>query len=244
MNTKKMFDCSGKLKYGFEKLDELTGGLSAGEFVVLGSRPAVGKTSFALNITANAVQQIKKAYHEKSQRPGIFYFSLEMTAMEIFARMPAEEPRSDLKTIESYPIYLELNGYSKLTAEDVKVQARKVQEKTGLVMIVIDYIQLMTGEINSISRELKAIAKEMAVPVIALSQLSRELEKRPGKRPMLSDLRDSKSLGQDADTVLLLNGLEDGSVDIIVAKTRNGVTGSINMVFNRDACKFSERGKQ
>lgn len=246
------------LRTGFHDLDDLLGGLQASNLVVVGARPAMGKTSLALGISHH-VAAVEK-------RP-VLLFSLEMSAREIMFRLVGSEAHVDasrlragygsvadwdrideaLTKLGTPPFFV--NDNPATTVLDIRAQARRLQSRVGLGLVVVDYLQLMSSpkgqradnrvvEVSQISRGLKILARELNVPVIALSQLSRSLEQRDNKRPMLSDLRESGSIEQDADVVMFLYR-EDayrpetptGHAELIVAKHRNGPTSTIRLSF-------------
>jgi replicative DNA helicase len=260
---------------GFQTLDKNTLGLQPGQLVVLAARPSVGKTAFALNIAVHAgVKAARK----------VAFFSLEMPADQLALRMLASEAKLDWRRLSqgmlstydwtkiaaqgdrlsSASVWLDDNFV--LTPVELRSKCRKLRrEHGGLDLVVIDYLQLMHApsdrgtqsreqEIATISRSLKSLAKEMECPVIALSQLNRSVEKRKGEPPMLSDLRESGAIEQDADIVMFLHRNEDDSkdtqagtatsdtleVDLIVAKQRQGPTCTIPLVFFKTTTFFAE----
>jgi replicative DNA helicase len=245
---------------GFADLDEMTAGLQPGDLVLVAARPSMGKTSFTLNIAQHA------ALH--GERPmTVGFFSLEMAAQQLFMRLLTAEARIDAHRLRTG--YLSTDDYSKLvkaiglleqarifiddTASigvlEMRAKARRLKAEHGLDLLVVDYIQLMTGrgrfdnrqqELASISRSLKGLAKELGVPLVALSQLSRAPETRSDRRPQLSDLRESGALEQDADVVVMIfrpgvyerdNPDVQNLAEIIVAKQRNGPIGTVNLAF-------------
>jgi replicative DNA helicase len=250
---------------GFTRLDEMTAGLQKGDLIVIAGRPSMGKTSFALNIAENAAFGAAKA------RIGIF--SMEMSREQLAFRMISSLGRVDqghLRTgsfgdeewsringaihlMQSAPIYIDDTGA--LTPTDVRARARRLKREHGLDLIVLDYLQLMqvagnkenrATEISEISRSLKALAKELAVPVIALSQLNRSVEQRTDKKPVMSDLRESGAIEQDADVIMMIyreevydaNSTRKGIADIIIAKQRNGPIGDVQLTFLGKYTKF------
>lgn len=251
---------------GFSKLDEMTHGLHPGQLIILAARPAVGKSTLALDIARNAAI--------KHNRPVIF-FSLEMGRAEIAMRLLSAESRIYLQSmrkgaltdndwsriasvrgeINSAPLYID--DSPNMTLVEIRAKCRRLAKRVGLEMIVIDYIQLMTSgkkvesrqqEVSEFSRALKLLAKELGVPVIAISQLNRNSERSENKKPELSHLRESGSLEQDADVVVLLHrdDIADreharaGLADLIVAKQRNGPTGTIEVNFLGQFSKFED----
>ncbi len=243
---------------GFIDLDELLSGLQPNAFIVVGARPAMGKTAFALNIAAHAAV--------REQKPTLV-FSLEMGHLELTQRMLCSEANVDAKNMRDgklneddwtrisngigrmaeAPLWIDDNP--NLTIMEIRAKARRLKSRAGdLGLIVVDYLQLMTGragaesrqvEVAEISRGLKILARELECPVVGLSQLSRNLEMRQDKRPMLADLRESGSIEQDADVVVFLYRDEvynpgtdsEGMAEVIVAKHRNGPTGTIQLGF-------------
>ncbi len=255
---------------GFADFDRMSAGLQPGALYIVAARPAMGKTSFALNIGQYAAGE---------ENIPVLIFSLEMSAEQIAQRMLSSEARVNLiglfdsrkqqseqweslkraaAKIENSPIYID--DSSPLNTVELRGRCRRFFAKhgDGAGLVIVDYLQLMsaarrmenrTQEVSEISRTLKSIAREFKVPVIALSQLSRDVEKRSegNKRPILSDLRESGSIEQDADMVLFLyreayyaqeNDALDATAEVIVAKNRNGPTGKINLVFFREFAKF------
>jgi replicative DNA helicase len=246
------------LATGFLDLDRMTSGLQGGDLVIVAGRPSMGKTSLAMNIAEHAALELK--------RP-VAVFSMEMSGPQLAMRMIGSIGRLDqheLRTgtfkeddwsrlveavgkLNEAPIYID--DTAGLNALEVRSRARRLHRQCGgLALIVVDYLQLMSAsgreenratEIAEISRSLKGLAKELKIPVIALSQLSRAVESRQDKRPMMSDLRESGSIEQDADLILFIYREEvynpdtpnKGVAEIIVAKQRNGPTGKINLTF-------------
>ena len=251
---------------GFAGLDEMTHGLHPGQLVILAARPAVGKSTLALDFARNAAI--------RHNQPVIF-FSLEMGRAEIAMRMLSAESRIYLQNmrkgslsdndwariasvrgeINSAPLFID--DSPNMTLVEIRAKCRRLAQRVGLKMIVIDYIQLMTSgkkvesrqqEVSEFSRALKLLAKELEVPVIAISQLNRNSEKSESKKPELSHLRESGSLEQDADVVILLHR-EDignkehpraGEADLIVAKQRNGPTDTVIVNFLGQFSKFED----
>jgi replicative DNA helicase len=244
---------------GFTKLDELTAGLQRSDLVILAGRPGMGKTAFALNIAKNAAVD--------SNIP-VAIFSLEMSKEQLSLRMLSSEARIDssrlrrgfisqddwIKITDSAgvlsqaPIFID--DSPNITALEIRAKSRRLKIEKNIGLIIIDYLQLMKGriaaerrdlEISEISRSLKALAKELDLPVVALSQLNRKLEERSDKRPQLADLRESGALEQDADVVAFLyrdelynrdeNNPNKGKAELIVSKQRNGPTGFTILTF-------------
>jgi len=248
----------------FSKLDMLTQGLQPGELILLAARPSVGKTSFALNIARNAAVLAQRA---------VIVFSLEMSKQALVQRLICSEAKVDsylLRTGQADPTAFQkiakamdtltqadlwIDDTPALTIANLRSRARRMKAQYDISLIVVDYLQLMQGgrqdsrvqEVSDISAGLKAIAKELKVPVLALSQLSRAPEQRTDRRPQLSDLRESGSIEQDADVVLFLyrEGMHNREVDrskteLIVAKNRNGPTADITLVFIDNQTAFRE----
>ncbi|WP_420427080.1 replicative DNA helicase [Algiphilus sp.] len=254
---------------GLHDLDRKIHGLSKGDLLILAGRPGMGKTSFAMNIAEHI------AIHEKKP---VGVFSMEMGADQLAMRILASYCRMDQSALRSGQIEdhqwdwlaqasrdireapLFIDETPALSPLELRARARRMKRRHGLSLIVVDYIQLMqvpgtrenrTNEISQISRNLKALAKEMEVPVIALSQLSREVEKRENKRPVLSDLRESGSIEQDADLVVFIYrdayyrrkegdpaAEQDNRTEIIIAKHRNGPTGTVHVAFLGGSTRF------
>lgn len=251
------------ISYGFSNLDFFTQGLKAGELVIIAARPSMGKSAFALNVVQAAAMEQKKV---------VGFFSLEMPKEQMVDRLFSSYLRVDASRLQKG--LLDAEDFSKMgdalaelsganiyfddtggvTVAELKSKARRLQMEHGLDLIVIDYLQLMTGnnpmnrvqEISEISRSLKALGRELQVPVIALSQLSRNVEQRPNKQPGLSDLRESGSIEQDADVVLMLyresyydpDTPEPKRADIFIRKNRNGPTGHCEMIFEIEQGRF------
>ena len=249
---------------GFKGLDDLTNGLHPGQMIIIGARPAMGKSTLALDFARHA--------SVKAQMPTIF-FSLEMGKSEIAMRLMAAEATISMQDmrkgrlsaddwtkiaatrgrINDAPLFID--DSPNMTLVEIRAKCRRLKQKYGLKLIVIDYLQLMSSgkrvesrqqEISEFSRALKLLAKELGVPVIALSQLNRGSEQRADKRPAISDLRESGSIEQDADIVILLHR-EDayerespraGEADLIVAKHRNGPTDTIVVAFQGTYARF------
>ncbi len=253
---------------GYHDLDSILAGLQPSSLTIVGARPAMGKTSFALGMLAHVGIALR--------RPALL-FSLEMGHLELTQRLLASEARVDAQRLRTGRIHesdwvkvsgavsriseatIFIDDNPNLTAMDIRARARRLKKAEGdLGLVVIDYLQLMTGraraenrqvEVAEISRSLKILARELQCPVVALSQLSRSLEARQDKRPMLSDLRESGSLEQDADVVLFIYREEQyepedtpidrrGMAEIIVSKHRNGPTGSVHLVFLNQYARF------
>ncbi|MFZ4736695.1 MAG: replicative DNA helicase [Bradymonadia bacterium] len=252
---------------GFIDLDRETAGLQPGDLIILGARPSMGKTSFALNLASNAAQRSGKA---------VAIFSLEMPTTQIVGRLLSSEARVQFGAMRTGNIdnkdisqlseavkrmsqwRVHVDDTSGLSVMDARAKCRRLaadREVGELGLIVIDYLQLMKGgpntssreqEISEISRNLKGLAKELSVPVVALSQLSRQLESRPNKRPIMSDLRESGAIEQDADVIMFIyrdvvynKETEDANVaEIIIAKQRNGPIGTTKLRFFNEFTRF------
>ena len=256
---------------GFRDLDALTSGLQASDLILVAARPSMGKTAFTLNIAANVALKSKKT---------VAFFSLEMSKQQLVQRMLCSEGGIDSQKLKngdlsnedwdklvrtadrvsSAPLYID--DTAGITVMELRSKARRLKAEQGLDLIIIDYLQLMQGrgrggsdnrqqEISEISRSLKAVARELNVPVIALSQLSRSVESRQIKRPMLSDLRESGSLEQDADIVMFLyredyydpETTNKNITEVIVAKHRNGPVDTIRMFFTKQFTRFNDLSK-
>jgi replicative DNA helicase len=257
---------------GYHDLDKLTGGLQRGDLIVIAARPGVGKTSLMLNIGYHAAFKYR-------QRVAIF--SLEMSNEQLVQRFIASETGIDsqrLRTAElkddewgivtrvmmrMSDLMIFLDDTPSLSPLELRVKARRIYQEYGLDLIIVDYLQLMTGEdgrrsenrvqeISYISRSLKAIARELKVPLIAGSQLSRLVEQRSDKRPLLSDLRESGSIEQDSDIVLFIYRDElynpdtefKNVAEISVAKNRNGPTGKVMLFFDKRLTSFKNLAKE
>ena len=261
------------LPSGFYELDDMLCGFNAGDLVIIAARPSMGKTAFVLNIIDHAALH---APEWLDRSPSVLFFSLEMGQQSIVRRMLCTRARVDAHRLRTGKIpnedYAELSRAAGelssasifiddspgLSVMALRSRARRVKQKHGLDMVVVDYLQLMTHprsesrqqEISNISRSLKELARELEIPVIALSQLSRQVELRDDKKPQLADLRESGSIEQDADVVLLLfrpeyyfRDREDvkGLAEIIVAKQRNGPTGEVKLSFFGSQMRFENR---
>jgi replicative DNA helicase len=250
---------------GFPDLDKMTSGFQRNDLIIVAARPSVGKTAFALNIAQNVGVRARET---------VAIFSLEMSAAQLVQRMVCAESNVDAGRMRTG--YLEGDDWEKLTmaigalseanvyiddtpgitVADIRAKCRRLKKEKGLGMIMIDYLQLIQGrgkagenrqqEVSEISRTLKQIARELEVPVIALSQLSRGVEQRQDKRPMMSDLRESGSIEQDADIVAFLyrddyydkESEKKNIIEIIIAKQRNGPVGTVELVFLKNFNKF------
>jgi replicative DNA helicase len=259
------------LPSGFIDLDLQLTGFHKGELIVLAARPGLGKTSLALNVAMNVALKEEKA---------VGIFSLEMPADQLLMRLLASAARVDMKKLRggrltaqdqekfqqvagalfNAPMYIDDTGT--LSSFELRAKARRLKQKDPrLALVIVDYLQLMHQkgrvenrqlEVSEISRSLKALAKELDIPVIALSQLNRKIEERRGGKPMLSDLRESGAIEQDADVVMFIHRDDEGDtrpvdtameVELIVAKQRNGPIGSIDLVFLSEYTRFESRAK-
>jgi replicative DNA helicase len=260
---------------GFIDLDEMTSGFQPSELVIVAARPSMGKTAFCLNIATNAAEN----------GHGVAIFSLEMSKDALVQRMLCSEARVDSQSVrrgslrdtdftklaraagilQNCPVWID--DTPALTLLEMRSKARRLRAENDVKLVIVDYLQLMRSpeysdnrvqEISDISRSLKGLARELGVPVIALSQLSRASEQRGGERtPVLSDLRDSGAIEQDADVVIFIHRPEmykdlrdkadekgeslEGKADILVAKHRNGPTGSLDLHFQKQYTRFDNR---
>ncbi len=242
---------------GFSDFDRMTSGMQKSDLIIVAGRPSMGKTTFAMNIAENAAIKNKTA---------VAVFSMEMSGDSLALRMMSSLGRIDqhkvrtgqlndqdwdrlmsgMGILSEAPIYIDETPA--LSPLEIRARARRLQREANLGLIVIDYLQLMRGngraenrttEVSEISRSLKALAKELEVPVIALSQLNRSLEQRPNKRPVMSDLRESGSIEQDADVIVFIyrdevyndDSPDKGSAEIIIGKQRNGPIGTVRLTF-------------
>lgn len=250
---------------GFHDLDKMTSGLQPGDMIVVAGRPSMGKTAFALNIAEHVGVEVGLP---------VAIFSLEMSGPQLATRFLSSTGRLDqnkirtgrltdddwdkmtvaLGKLHEAPIHVDETGA--INATDLRARARRLHRKCGkLGLIVIDYLQLMTSsrenenratEISEISRSIKALAKELEVPIIALSQLSRKVEERNDKRPQMSDLRESGAIEQDADIIMMMyrdeyynkDTKDPGVAEVIIAKHRNGPTGAVRLTFLGEYTKF------
>jgi replicative DNA helicase len=247
----------------FYDLDAMTGGFQRSDLIIIAGRPSMGKTSFSLNIAHNVAKQ----------NLTVAIFSLEMSKEQLSQRLLATEANIESNRLRSgrlaqndlekiidamsnlsiLPIYID--DSSSLTVTQMRSQVRRLQasQKGQLGLVLLDYLQLMDGgsdnrvqELSRITRSLKGLAREVNVPVIALSQLSRAVESRNNKRPMMSDLRESGSIEQDADLVMMLyrdeyynpDTPDRGVAEVIVTKHRNGPTGAIKLLFQAGQTRF------
>jgi replicative DNA helicase len=258
------------LSTGFIDLDMQLTGLHEGELIILAARPGIGKTSLAMNIAIHVALKEDRA---------VGVFSLEMPADQLLLRLLASAARVDMKKLRGgrltprdqekfqesaatlWNARLYIDDAGSLSPFELRAKARRLKQKEErLGLLVVDYLQLMHQkgrienrqlEVAEISRSLKALAKELSVPILALSQLNRRVEERRGGKPLLSDLRESGAIEQDADVVLFIHRDEDGDgasrageVELIVAKQRNGPIGSIDLIFLSEFTRFESRARE
>lgn len=255
---------------GYKDLDGKLQGLQNGDLIIVAARPSMGKTALAMNIVENFILN-------KEIPGGVLVFSLEMPAESLTTRLLASNAKIDQQKVRSasmnqtdlkkfmesssklkdLPLYID--DSSMLSPMELRARARRIarQEPKGLSLIVVDYLQLMqlpasqenrVNQISEISRSLKMLAKELNVPVIALSQLNRAVEQRPNKRPIMADLRDSGAIEQDADVILFIyrdevyneDSEEGNKAEIIISKQRNGPIGKINLTFLKEFTRFED----
>ncbi len=251
---------------GFNDLDKLLGGLQRSDLIILAARPSVGKTSLALTIAHSAA----KRYQQR-----IAFFSLEMSNEQVVQRLISSETGINAQRLRRGEIeenewrrfmkaagdlaetYFYIDDTPGISALELRTKARRLHAEVGIDLLVVDYLQLMRGdfrsenrvqEISSISRALKALARELNVPILAISQLSRSVESRADRKPILSDLRESGALEQDADVVIFIyreemyneNTERKNLADIMVAKHRNGPTGTVILYFRKELAQFLE----
>ena len=248
---------------GFLDIDSLTSGLQKSDLVILAARPSMGKTAFALNIAANAAIRHKKH---------VAIFSLEMSSEQLVKRMLCSEARVDLQHVNKGELSpnellllsgalpaladsrIHIDDRANISVSEMRSKCRRLKARTGLDLIVIDYLQLMKAgkgssdnrvlEISEITRGLKILARELDVPIILLSQLSRQADKR---KPTMADLRDSGAIEQDADIIMLIyregkdTETDDNTTDIIIAKHRNGPTGTVQLVWIGEYTRFADK---
>lgn len=253
---------------GYVELDKLTAGFQPADLIIIAGRPSMGKTSFCLNIGEHL---------GINENVPIGIFSLEMTKEQLVMRMLCSQARVSSQKIRSG--FLKKSDWPKLTRSagslsdapiyiddtagipilELRAKARRLKSQYDIKLIMIDYLQLIVGpsaenrqqEISSITRSLKGLAKELSIPIIAVSQLSREVEKRPGHRPVLADLRESGAIEQDADLVLFIYREEhyhntadnEGKAEVIIGKQRNGPIGKFELAFIKDYARFENLAK-
>ena len=246
------------IRTGFYDLDELTNGLQNSDLIILAARPSIGKTSFALNLATNVTFDSKIP---------VAIFSLEMSKEQLvervicsFSEVNLQKFRtgnldtqayanigSSIGKIHTIPFYID--DTPDVSVMDVRSKARRLQQEKGTFLLIVDYLQLMHSqervenrvqEISKITRQMKNLARELHIPIILLSQLSRDIEKRQDKKPVLSDLRESGAIEQDADIVMFLHRTDNESAEteLLIAKQRNGPTGKVNLIFDREFTKF------
>ncbi|MEG0260155.1 MAG: replicative DNA helicase [Lysinibacillus sp.] len=251
---------------GFRDLDHITAGFQRNDLIIVAARPSVGKTAFALNVAQSVAVQA---------RENVAIFSLEMGAEQLVMRMLCAEGNIDAQVLRTGALTTDdwgkltmamgslsnsgifIDDSPGIRVNEIRAKCRRLAQEQGLGMILIDYLQLIQGsgnkpgenrqqEVSDISRSLKGLARELKVPVIALSQLSRGVEQRQDKRPMMSDLRESGSIEQDADIVAFLyrddyydkESESKNMIEIIIAKQRNGPTGTVTLAFKKEFNKF------
>lgn len=256
---------------GFERLDRLTAGLQPSDLIIIAGRPSMGKTALALNIGYNAAHKTKK---------GVAIFSLEMSKQQLGLRLlgfdsginatrlrtgdlrEGDWPRltDAANRLSESPIFID--DSSAISVLEMKAKCRRLKKRTELTLVIIDYMQLIQGrasaesrqlEMSEISRSLKSLAKDLDVPVVALSQLNRKVEDRPNKRPQLSDLRESGAIEQDADVIAFIyrdevynpRSEENRNIaEIIVGKQRNGPTGYFKLTFQKELTRFQNYAQE
>ncbi len=252
---------------GFSQMDKMTSGFHPGELCIIAARPSMGKTAFSLNIATHMALREKKT---------VAYFSLEMSKESVMMRILASEARINMKDIRAgriadnhWPKLIQTAGLisessfyiddtSGISPLEVRARARRLKARKSLDIIVIDYLQLMDLKqkvesreraVSEISRSLKALSKELQIPVVALAQLNRGVEGRTEKRPMLSDLRESGSIEQDADVIMMLfredyyekdDPEKQGAAEIIIGKQRNGPTGTVKLRWEAEFGRFRD----
>jgi replicative DNA helicase len=249
---------------GFIDLDRLLGGMQPSDLLIIAGRPGQGKSGFCMSVAKNAAQMYKKH---------VAVFSLEMSNEQLVQRLIAQETAIDSQRLrlgqmqdDEWPLFTQavstlsdtqiyLDDTPAITPLQLRTKCRRLHMEIGLDLIIVDYLQLMTGdtridnrvqEVSYISRNLKVLARELNVPVLAAAQLSRAVEQRADKRPVLSDLRESGSLEQDSDVVMFIyrpdqyetDTLRENIAEIIISKHRNGPVGSVELVFRKSLAKF------
>ncbi|MEE8484834.1 MAG: replicative DNA helicase [Nitrospinota bacterium] len=256
---------------GYKKFDEMTAGFQPGDLIIVAGRPAMGKTAICINIAE---------YLAIDEEKTVAFFSLEMSAMQLILRMLSSLSQISLRLIrtgywgkdnwskitnaagELYNAKIHIDDSPMQTVIEIRSKARRLMAEKGLDIIIIDYLQLLHSrnksenrnlELGEMTRSLKGLARELNVPVVVISQLSRKVEDRPNKRPQLADLRESGSIEQDADLVCFVYREEyylkneddpqkkadaEGKADLIIAKQRNGPTGTVHLTFNKECTRF------
>ncbi|MBM4280553.1 MAG: replicative DNA helicase [Deltaproteobacteria bacterium] len=260
------------LATGFKRLDYMTSGLQPGDLIIVAARPSMGKTAFTLNVAGNVATRLTKP---------VMFFSLEMGAEQLVQRLLGAEARVDISNLRrgriqqadysrlaeavgrlsDAPVFIDETPSISVT--EMRNKCRRQMHETGLSLVMVDYLQLMTGpagydnkaaEVGEISKGLKTLARELGVPVVALSQLNRSVESRNDKRPMMSDLRESGAIEQDADIIMFLYReeyyLKDktpedrvGVAELIIAKHRNGAVGTVDLRFLNNITRFEDLGR-
>ncbi|GAB1536111.1 replicative DNA helicase [Geovibrio sp. ADMFC3] len=254
---------------GFMDLDQMTNGFQRSDLIIIAGRPGMGKTAFTLNVALNS----SKSVREGKEKFNVAFFSLEMSAQQLVQRLLSGEAgvnsnklRSGKFSFEEWSrltaaagelseLGLYLDDTPAITAMELRAKCRRLKRENGLDLVIIDYLQLMGSnktesreqQIADISRSLKALAKEMDIPIIALSQLNRGVESRIDKRPLISDLRESGAIEQDADIIVFLyrddfynKEKKTGITEVIIAKHRNGSTGTVSLEFIGEYMKFRD----
>lgn len=267
-NNREEGKCLG-IDTGYKDLNKILGGFQKSDFIIIGGRPAMGKTAFALNLATKISAKFNKP---------VAIFSLEMSKQQLDERLLGALACVDLQKIRegnlndkewekltqkfsilsNAPLYVNDEPY--LTPQILKRRARRLKREKGIELIIIDYLQLMAGdrrtenkqqEVSEISRQLKLLARELDIPIIALSQLSRGLEARQNKRPIMSDIRESGAIEQDADLVMFLyrdeyyneNTQDKNIAEVIISKHRKGATGTVKMYYRKEFCAFADLEK-
>lgn len=267
-NNREKGKCLG-IDTGYKDLNKILGGFQKSDFIIIGGRPAMGKTAFALNLATKISAKFNKP---------VAIFSLEMSKQQLDERLLGALACVDLQKIRegnlndkewekltqkfsilsNAPLYVNDEPY--LTPQILKRRARRLKREKGIELIVIDYLQLMAGdrrtenkqqEVSEISRQLKLLARELDIPIIALSQLSRGLEARQDKRPIMSDIRESGAIEQDADLVMFLyrdeyyneNTQDKNIAEVIISKHRKGATGTVKLFYKKEFCAFADLEK-
>lgn len=267
-NNREEGKCLG-IDTGYKDLNKMLGGFQKSDFIIIGGRPAMGKTAFALNLATKISAKFNKP---------VAIFSLEMSKQQLDERLLGALACVDLQKIRegnltdkewekltqkfsilsNAPLYVNDEPY--LTPQILKRRARRLKREKGIELIVIDYLQLMAGdrrtenkqqEVSEISRQLKLLARELDIPIIALSQLSRGLEARQDKRPIMSDIRESGAIEQDADLVMFLyrdeyyneNTQDKNIAEVIISKHRKGATGTVKLFYKKEFCAFADLEK-
>lgn len=267
-NNREEGKCLG-IDTGYKDLNKILGGFQKSDFIIIGGRPAMGKTAFALNLATKISAKFNKP---------VAIFSLEMSKQQLDERLLGALACVDLQKIRegnltdkewekltqkfsilsNAPLYVNDEPY--LTPQILKRRARRLKREKGIELIVIDYLQLMAGdrrtenkqqEVSEISRQLKLLARELDIPIIALSQLSRGLEARQDKRPIMSDIRESGAIEQDADLVMFLyrdeyyneNTQDKNIAEVIISKHRKGATGTVKLFYKKEFCAFADLEK-